>query len=39
MESFKDQKTLHKRYALQLMEKCKDILTTYESLVDYPIGD
>lgn len=39
MEQFREQKTLHKRYALQLMEKCKDILTSYESVVDYPIGD
>lgn len=39
MEYFKDQKTLHKRYALQLMEKCKDILSTYDSLVQYPIKD
>ena len=39
MEYFKDQKSLHKRYSLQLIEKCKDILSSYESLVDYPVED
>lgn len=29
MESFKEQKPLHKRFTLQLIEKCKDILTSY----------
>ncbi len=39
MEHFKDQKQLHKRYALQLIETCKDILTKYESVVEYPIKE
>ena len=39
MESFKEQKPLHKRFTLQIIEKCKDILVSYESLVDYPIED
>jgi serine/threonine-protein phosphatase 5 len=39
MEYFKDQKKLHKRYALQLIEICKDRVWSYSSLVDYSIGD
>ncbi len=39
MDYFKDQKKLHKRYSLQLIEICKDILTKYDSLVDYPIKE
>jgi len=39
MDYFKDQKKLHKRYFLQLIEICKDILTKYDSLVDYPIKE
>jgi serine/threonine-protein phosphatase 5 len=39
MENFKDQKPLHKRYTLQIIEKCRDILMSYETLVDYPIKD
>lgn len=39
MEYFKDQKQLHKRYALQIIEQCKDILMKYESLVEYPIKE
>jgi serine/threonine-protein phosphatase 5 len=40
MEYFKDQKRLHKRYTLQIIEKCKDILqNNYASLVDYTIDD
>ena len=40
MEHFKEQKRLHKRYTLQIIEKCKDILfNSYESLVDYTIGE
>jgi hypothetical protein len=37
MEHFKDQKPLHKRYTLQLIEMCKDIVTAYDSLVDYKV--
>lgn len=37
MEHFKEQKALHKRYTLQIIEKCKDYLTTYDSLVSYKI--
>ena len=37
MEHYKDQKHLHKKYTLQLIEKCKDIVSKYKSLVDYHI--
>lgn len=33
MEHYKDQKSLHKRYTLQLIEKCKEIVEKYHSLV------
>ena len=33
MEHYKDQKKLHKRFTLQLIEKCKNILMGYDSLV------
>lgn len=39
MEYLKDQKLLHKRYALQIIEKCKDYLTTYDSLVSYKVDE
>lgn len=39
MEHFREQKKLHKRYALQLIEICRDRLKAYSSLVDYDIGD
>lgn len=39
MEHYKDQKSLHKRYTLQLIEKCKNILASYDSLVQYKIDD
>ena len=39
MEHFKDQKNLHKRYTLQLIEKCKNILAGYDSLINYKIED
>ncbi len=39
MEHFKDQKKLHKRYTLQLIERCKDLVSNYKSLVEYGIGD
>lgn len=39
MDQFKNQKRLHKRYTLQIIEKCKDILFNYSSLVDYTIAD
>lgn len=39
MEHYKDQKSLHKRYTLQLIEKCKEIVEKYQSLVDYQIED
>ena len=39
MEHFRDQKKLHKRYALQLIETCKERLKSYKSLVDYEIEE
>ena len=39
MEHFREQKKLHKRYALQLIEICRERLKSYQSLVDYDIGD
>ena len=39
MEHYKDQKALHKRFTLQLIEKCKNILESYSSLIDYTIAD
>lgn len=39
MEHYKDQKKLHKRYTLQLIEKCKNIVTQYDSIVSYTIPD
>ena len=39
MEHYKDQKHLHKRFTLQLIEKCRNIVTSYDSLVDVKIED
>lgn len=39
MEYLRDQKSLHKRYVLQILEKAKSILEKYKALVDYKIGD
>lgn len=39
METYKDQKSLHKRFTLQLIEKCKNILIGYDSLINYEIED
>lgn len=39
MDYYKDQKHLHKRYTLQLIEKCKDILTSYSNLVECKVED
>lgn len=39
MGRYKEQKSLHKRFTLQLIDKCKDILLSYASLVDYAIPD
>lgn len=39
MSHFKDQKKLHKRYTLQLIEICKEMLKNYSSLVEYHIED
>lgn len=39
MEHYKEQKHLHKRVTLQLIEKCKEIVSKYKSLVDYQIAD
>ena len=37
MEHFKDQKNLHKRYTLQLIEQCTNILKDYGPVVDFDI--
>ena len=39
MAHYREQKALHKRFTLQLIEKCKNIVTQYDSLVDYEIED
>lgn len=39
MQHYKDQKGLHKRYTLQLIEMCKEIVRKYDSLVDYKVED
>lgn len=39
MENYKDQKPLHKRFTLQLIEKCRNIVAAYDSLVDVKIED
>ena len=37
MEHFKDQKNLHKRYTLQIIEQCANILKEYPTVVDVTI--
>jgi serine/threonine-protein phosphatase 5 len=39
MEHFKNQKYLHKRFTLQLIEKCKNIIQSYDSLVHHKVPD
>lgn len=39
MEHYKNQKALHKRYTLQLIEKCKNILLNYQNVVSYKVED
>jgi serine/threonine-protein phosphatase 5 len=39
MSHFADQKPLHKRYTLQLIEIGRDIMQSHASLVDYEIED
>lgn len=38
MEHFKDQKKLHKRFALQIIEIATETLSKYDTLVEYEIG-
>lgn len=39
MEHYKDQKHLHKRFTLQLIDKCRNIVAAYDSLVDFKVDD
>jgi serine/threonine-protein phosphatase 5 len=39
MDHFRDQKLLHKKFTLQLIEKCKKIVESYDSLVHYTVED
>ena len=38
MEHFRDQKKLHKRYALQIIEIATETLSKYKALVEYNVA-
>jgi hypothetical protein len=37
MEHYRNEKSLHKKYTLQLIDKCKKLMDSYDSLVYYKV--